>query len=103
LKIAFFALYKRGGTGFSLRLENCAANSNARSFTCITTAIANGSLFNLRNPLLIPHTSDLHKYIHTYMHACITTAIANGSLFDPAEPAGEYVLDMADPFSQVFT
>jgi hypothetical protein len=32
LKIAFFALHKRGWTGFSLRLENFAANSNAISF-----------------------------------------------------------------------
>ncbi len=32
LKIAFYALHKRGWTGFSLRLENFAANSNAISF-----------------------------------------------------------------------
>ncbi len=32
-EIAFFALHKRGWTGFSPRLENFAANSNAISFT----------------------------------------------------------------------
>jgi hypothetical protein len=39
LKIAFFALHKRGWTGFSLRLENFAANSNAISFTYTYTHI----------------------------------------------------------------
>jgi hypothetical protein len=32
LKIAFYALHKRGQTGFSPCLENFAANSNANSF-----------------------------------------------------------------------
>ena len=40
----------------------------------------------------------MHTYIHMTNHI---TAIANGNLFNPAEPAGEYVLDMSDPFSQV--
>jgi hypothetical protein len=35
LKIAFYALHKRGWTGFSLRLENFAANSNAISFSML--------------------------------------------------------------------
>ncbi len=40
------------------------------------------------HPLLIPHTCNLHKYIHTYIHILkrTTTAIANGSLFDLRNP-----------------
>jgi hypothetical protein len=43
LKIAFFALHKRDRTGFPLRLENFAANSNAIS--CMYCASSSGGAF----------------------------------------------------------
>jgi hypothetical protein len=73
LKIAFFALHKRGRTGFSPRIENFAANSKAISFTSI--AIFAGQLKrnqlylanrNLHAASQMPHTRT-HTHTHTYL------------------------------------
>ncbi len=59
LKIAFFALHKRGWTRFSLRLENFAANSNAISFNaCMRTLIRAKHIRRIQ--------INTHTHTHTY-------------------------------------
>ncbi len=73
LKIAFFALHKRGWTGFSLRLENFAANSNAISFS-MTWFLAVLLLVTVcqSSPRLSSHfVSCIYIYTHTYIHICV--------------------------------